>query len=222
MTEAAHQMTSNVPHDRVPGSVGFGQGGVEIRIYTEAPENRRLGVGEEGEVCVRGRNVTKGYLNNPKANSGAFIFENDQDSLNQPIIPPPEKKKATANAGLPFFRTGDRGVLGPNGRLTLVGRISEIINRGGEKISPLEIDSCILAISPAFREAVSFAVPDTLLGQEVEAAVVLDMKHEDVRRLGLDNEVRIQEIVMRSLAEFKVPKKIHFCEGAIPKGQPVV
>lgn len=210
MTETAHQMTSNVSHDRKPGSVGFAQGGVELRIYTEAPNNQRLGVGEEGEVCVRGRNATKGYLNNAKANSDAFIFDSD---------PQAAASSSHVNAGLPFFRTGDRGVLAADGRLTLVGRISEIINRGGEKISPLEIDSAILAISPAFREAVGFAVPDSLLGQEVEAAVVLDRTHGDVRKLGLDSEVKIQEMVMRTLAEFKVPKKIHFCEKAIPKGE---
>lgn len=195
MTEAAHQMTSNPapPAERRPGSVGIGQG-VEVRIYDES--GKILQPNEHGEVCIRGKNVTNGYLNNQKANSSAFIEQDD--------------------GGDHFFRTGDRGFLDKGGYLTLVGRISEIINRGGEKISPIEVDSALLSSSPAIIEAVCFAVPDELLHQEVEAAVVLDKNHPESE--GLD-ENRIQDLVREKISDFKVPKKIHFCEGSIPKGE---
>jgi acyl-CoA synthetase (AMP-forming)/AMP-acid ligase II len=207
-------MTSNMfgERGRRAGSVGFGQG-VEVRIYDEksAPGASDLGYGVEGEVCVRGTNVTPGYLNNPAANARAYIPQPD--------------------GAAPFFRTGDRGYLeledaGRAGekraRLTLVGRISEIINRGGEKISPIEVDAVLLGAHPAIIEGVSFAVPDELLGQEVEAAVVLDKAHPDVVKGGMLTEAKIQELVMLKLAEFKVPKRVHFCEGAIPKGESAV
>ncbi|KAJ1955943.1 hypothetical protein IWQ62_005419, partial [Dispira parvispora] len=114
MTEAAHQMTSNPlpPRGRKPGSVGPGQG-VEVAILTEAGES--VPTGKDGEICVRGPNVTKGYLNNPSANASSFH-----------------------RGG--WFRTGDQGHLDQDGYLAITGRIKELINRGGEKISPLEID----------------------------------------------------------------------------------
>ncbi|KAK7023832.1 putative peroxisomal-coenzyme A synthetase [Favolaschia claudopus] len=191
MTEAAHQMTSNplpppnAPRSawkRKPGSVGIAQG-TEIAIYTGSTP---APLGEHGDVCVKSSSVTKGYINNPTANKDAFLPNG-------------------------FFRTGDRGFLDNNGFLTLVGRNSEIINRGGEKISPIEVDAALLGCSPAIREAVAFAVPDALMGQEVEAAVVV----ADGEKL---NEVTLQGLVGRVLADFKVPKRIHFVEGAIPKG----
>ncbi|KAF7338579.1 putative peroxisomal-coenzyme A synthetase [Mycena venus] len=193
MTEAAHQMTSNplpplnAPRGawkRKPGSVGIAQG-TEIAIYDGATP---AAPGQHGDVCVRSKSVTKGYMNNAAANADAFLPNG-------------------------FFRTGDRGFLDPDGYLTLVGRNSEIINRGGEKISPIEVDAALLGCSPAgaIREAACFAVPDALMGQEVEAAVVLDTK------ANLD-EASVQGLVRRVLADFKVPKRIHFVEGAIPKG----
>ncbi|KAJ7017700.1 hypothetical protein C8F04DRAFT_1332382 [Mycena alexandri] len=147
---------------------------------------RELAPGEHGDVCVRSLSVTKGYINNANANADAFLPNG-------------------------FFRTGDRGFLDPEGFLTLVGRNSEIINRGGEKISPIEVDAALLGCSPMIREAVCFAVPDALMGQEVEAAVVL-AKGEKM------DEVAVQALVGRVLADFKIPKRIHFIDGAIPKG----
>ncbi|KAJ7180892.1 hypothetical protein C8R46DRAFT_1319276 [Mycena filopes] len=191
MTEAAHQMTSNpLPPPgsaragwrRKPGSVGIAQG-TEIVIYDGATP---AALGEHGDVCVRSLSVTKGYINNPSANADAFLPNG-------------------------FFRTGDRGFLDLEGFLTLVGRNSEIINRGGEKISPIEVDAALLGCSPAIREAVCFAVPDALMGQEVEAAIVL-AKGEQM------DEGAVQALVGRVLADFKIPKRIHFVEGAIPKG----
>lgn len=193
MTEAAHQMTSNpLPikgkMKRKPGTVGIPQG-VELRIYDERGE-KALSAGEHGDVCIRSPSVMRGYLNNDRANQESFI----------PCSP------------APFFRTGDRGFLDQDGYLTLVGRNSEIINRGGEKISPFEVDAAILGCSPFVREAVSFAVEDDLMGQEVEAAVVLQENSEGLGAL------EIQRLVARVLADFKIPKKIHFFEKAIPKG----
>ncbi|KAJ7073277.1 hypothetical protein B0H15DRAFT_64099 [Mycena belliarum] len=194
MTEAAHQMTSNplpplgaprAAWKRKPGSVGLAQG-VEIAIYgTDGVESVPTGV--HGDVCVRAASVTKGYINNAGANQDAFLPDG-------------------------FFRTGDRGYLDRDGYLTLVGRNSEIINRGGEKISPIEVDAALLGCSPAIREAVCFSVPDELMGQEIEAVVVL-AKGQDA----LD-EAGVQVFVGRVLADFKIPKRIHFVEGAIPKG----
>ncbi|KAF7308987.1 putative peroxisomal-coenzyme A synthetase [Mycena kentingensis (nom. inval.)] len=192
MTEAAHQMTSNpLPiadsprgsWKRKPGSVGLPQG-TEIAIY-----NGNFPVaaaGEHGDICIRSPSVTKGYIGNPEANADSFLPNG-------------------------FFRTGDRGFLDADGFLTLVGRNSEIINRGGEKISPIEVDAALLACSAAILEAVCFAVPDELLGQEVEAVLVLA---NDAKL----TEATIQDCLRRSLAEFKIPKRIHFVEGTIPKG----
>lgn len=146
MTEAAHQMTSNpLPHrgQRKPGSVGLGQG-VEIRILDDQGDEVPQGVA--AEICIRGENVTKGYINNDKANKEAFT-----------------------KGG--FFRTGDQGKKDEDGYVIITGRIKELINRGGEKISPIELDH-VIAGHPDVSEAVSFAIPSELFGQEVGVAVV--------------------------------------------------
>ena len=113
MTEAAHQMTSNPlpPAEHRPGSVGQAQGSVSVAILD--PVCTVLGPGQVGEVCIRGPNVTAGYRHNPAANEEAFAGG--------------------------WFHTGDSGVLDEGGYLTLVGRLKELINRGGEKISPIEV-----------------------------------------------------------------------------------
>src|SRR5471030_1041281 len=137
MTEAAHQMASNPlpPLERRPGSVGLGTD-VQISIMDKA--GNHLAIGEAGEVVIQGPNVITGYENNPEANASSFV-----DC---------------------WFRTGDQGVLDAEGYLTLVGRIKELINRGGEKISPREIDEVLLA-HPAVAEAVSFGVPHRMWGE---------------------------------------------------------
>ncbi|KAJ9050620.1 Peroxisomal-coenzyme A synthetase [Entomophthora muscae] len=179
MTEAAHQMTSNPlpPAARKPGSVGIPQG-VQVRILDQKGEQV-----EEGEVCIRGINVTKGYLNNPEANASSFT----QDG---------------------YFRTGDQGKLDSEGYLFLTGRIKELINRGGEKISPLELDSVLLS-HPDVAEAVAFGVPDTKYGQEVHAVIRL----RDGCR---PDELALRKHCLVSLAEFKVPKKFYFTAN-LPK-----
>jgi acyl-CoA synthetase (AMP-forming)/AMP-acid ligase II len=172
MTEAAHQMASNPqpPGVRKAGTVGRGTG-VEIVILDE--DGNRLPPGQPGEVSIRGRNVTAGYHNNPEANAKAFTHG--------------------------FFRTGDQGVLDADGYLTLTGRLKELINRGGEKISPLEVDAVLLE-HPAVAEAVAFGVPDTKYGEEVHGAVVLKAaaSADDILTFCRDR-----------LADFKVPKRLH-------------
>ena len=135
MTEAAHQMTSNPlpPGKRLPGSVGIGQG-VEVKILDQ--DGNEVKQGAEAEICIRGENVTKGYLNNPDANKSSFT----KDGL---------------------FRTGDQGKMDKGGYIFITGRIKELINKGGEKISPIELDN-VLARHPAVSEAVSFAIPDEM------------------------------------------------------------
>jgi oxalate---CoA ligase len=182
MTEAAHQMASNPlpPAVRKPGSVGVAAG-PEVAIMDEA--GRLQPRGETGEIVIRGPNVTAGYENNPKANAEAFTHG--------------------------WFRTGDQGVIDAGGYLSLTGRLKEIINRGGEKVSPREIDE-ILMDHAAVAQVVCFAMPHAKLGEEVAAVVVL-------REGASATERELQEFVSRRAAEFKVPKKILFMDE-IPKG----
>ncbi|KAG0166650.1 hypothetical protein DFQ28_005523 [Apophysomyces sp. BC1034] len=180
MTEAAHQMTSNpLPHRGAhkPGSVGYGHG-VEVMILDDA--GREV---EEGEVCIRGDNVTKGYLNNPEATAKSFTADG-------------------------YFRTGDQGKKDRDGYVVLTGRIKELINRGGEKISPIELDAVLLS-HPSVAEAVSFAVPDAMYGQEVHAAVVLRKSAAGTHR-GIERE--LQAFLQTKVAKFKVPKRIYVTE----------
>ncbi|KAI0179099.1 acetyl-CoA synthetase-like protein [Hypoxylon sp. FL1284] len=178
MTEAAHQMTSNPlpPAKRKPGTVGIGQG-VDVKILNDAGDE--VPQGSEGEICILGENVTKGYLNNPTANASAFT-----------------------KGG--FFRTGDQGKKDEDGYIIITGRIKELINKGGEKISPIELDN-VLTRHPSVSEAVSFAIPDELYGQEIGVAVVL----KNGAKLGRD-ELKVW--VNEKLAKFKVPKKIYFTD----------
>jgi acyl-CoA synthetase (AMP-forming)/AMP-acid ligase II len=172
MTEAAHQMASNPlpPRQRKPGSVGQGTG-VQVAVMDDA--GTLLSTGTQGEVVIKGANVTRGYHNNPEANASSFTNG--------------------------WFRTGDQGILDTDGYLTLVGRLKELINRGGEKISPREVDEALLT-HPAVAEAVCFGVPDAKYGEDVAAAVVL---HSDA------NEADLVAHCRDRLAAFKVPKTIY-------------
>src|SRR5262245_55210023 len=180
MTEASHQMSSNplpAAGARKPGSVGRGTG-LEIVILDE--QGNCLPKGRQGEVSIRGPNVMHGYRNHPEANASSFTNG--------------------------YFRTGDQGVLDAENYLTLTGRLKELINRGGEKISPLEVDAVLLE-HPAVAEAVSFAVPDPKYGEEVQGAVVLK-GHADAHE--------IVAFCRDRLADFKVPKRIHIAD-ALPR-----
>ena len=175
MTEASHQMSSNLlpPGSRAPGTVGIGTG-VEISIMNE--QGTLLNVGEKGEVVIKGKNVTHGYHNNPEANAEAFTNG--------------------------WFRTGDQGVLSGESVLTLTGRLKELINRGGEKISPLEVDAALIK-HPAIAEAVCFGVEDVKYGEIVQAAVVLS---------GESSESELQAFCSEQLADFKVPDRIYIVQ----------
>lgn len=182
MTEAAHQMCSNSlpPGQRKPGSVGV-PAGPEVAVMDEA--GRLLGPGATGEIVIRGANVTAGYQDNPAANEMAFTNG--------------------------WFRTGDQGYRDEDGFYFLTGRLKELINRGGEKIAPREVDEVLMA-HPAVAQAVAFAIPHLRLGEDVAAAVVL--------RAGssvTDRELR--QFALERLAPQKVPSQFVFVDS-IPKG----
>ena len=182
MTEAAHQMASSPlpPAKRIPGSVGIAAG-PEVAIMDVT--GQILAADEIGEIVIRGENVTLGYENNDKANAEGFING--------------------------WFRTGDQGKMTVDGYVTLTGRLKEIINRGGEKISPREVDE-VLMDHPAVAQVVTFGMPHDKLGEEVAAAVVL-------REGKTATEQEIRAFVATKLADFKVPKKILIMDE-IPKG----
>jgi acyl-CoA synthetase (AMP-forming)/AMP-acid ligase II len=173
MTEATHQMTSNPlpPKARKPGTVGPGAG-PEVRVVDDRGDP--VSSGTPGEIVIRGESVMGGYENNPTANAQAFVQG--------------------------WFRTGDQGVMDADGYVTITGRLKEIIIRGGEKISPREVDEIIMA-HPAVHQCVTFAVPHEMLGEEVAAAVVLRHGAE-----ASDKELR--QFAAVHLADFKVPRKI--------------
>jgi acyl-CoA synthetase (AMP-forming)/AMP-acid ligase II/acyl carrier protein len=182
MTEAAHQMASNPlpPRTRKPGSVGVAAG-PDVAIM--GPDGELLPSGGVGEIVIRGPNVTAGYENNPDANRDGF-----------------------RNG---WFRTSDQGVLDAEGYLTITGRLKELINRGGEKIAPREVDEALLA-HPAVAQAVAFAAPHTTLGEDVAAAVIL--------RPGTSaSEAELRAFVANRLAHFKVPARVLIVDQ-IPKG----
>ncbi len=183
MTEASHQMTSNPlpPAPRHAGSVGIAAG-PDVAIMDEKG-GRFLAPGDTGEVVIRGAGVTCGYENNDAANDAAFVNG--------------------------WFRTGDQGLLDDRGYLWLTGRLKEIINRGGEKISPREVDD-ILMEHPAVDQAVTFAVPHATLGEEVAVAIV--PKDGEA-----PSEMSLRAFAGARLAAFKVPRQVIIL-NEIPKG----
>ena len=182
MTEASHQMTGNPlpPRPRKPGTVGVAAG-PEVTLMDE--DGRLWPPRGIGEVVIRGANVTAGYVNNPAANAAGF-----RDG---------------------WFRTGDQGSFDADGYLTITGRLKELINRGGEKVSPLEVDAVLLA-HPAIAQAVTFALPHAKLGEEVAAVIVLREGHSASER-------DLRDFAATRLADFKVPRKVVFVDE-IPKG----
>ena len=182
MTEATHLMTSNPlpPKIQKPGFVGI-PAGPNVCIMDD--NNKILNQGETGEVCVKGNNVTLGYDNNPEAN-----------------------KKSFSNG---WFRTGDQGYFDQDGYLKISGRLKEIINKGGEKISPLEVDN-ILMDHPLIEQAVCFGYEDKMLGEEIAAAII-------VKEGQNFSEIDVKNYAEEKLAKFKIPKKIFFV-NEIPKG----
>ena len=182
MTEATHQMTSNPlpPKKQKPGFVGI-PAGPEVCIMDE--KDKILDQGETGEVCIKGDNVTLGYDNNPEANKNSFTNG--------------------------WFRTGDQGYFDQNGYLKISGRLKEIINKGGEKISPLEVDN-VLMDHPLIEQAVCFGYEDKMLGEDIAAAII-------VKEGKNCSETDVKTYAQEKLAKFKIPKKIFFV-NEIPKG----
>ncbi len=182
MTEAAHQMCSNPlpPAARKPGSVGP-SAGPEVAILDD--QGLALAAGAEGEIAIRGANVTAGYVNNAEANASAFHGD--------------------------WFRTGDQGLMDADGYVRITGRLKEIINRGGEKVAPLEVDEALLA-HDAVQQACTFAMPHAKLGEEVAAAIV-------VADGAAVTESELKAFVARRLADFKTPRRFAFVDE-IPKG----
>ena len=183
MTEATHQMCANPlpPGVSKPRSVGVPTG-IELAVIDG--RNRPLPPGERGEVSIKGSTVIDGYENNPEANAAAFTDG--------------------------WFRTGDEGYVDDDGYLFLTGRLKEQINRGGEKISPLEVDEALLG-HPSVAQAVTFAVPHPRLGEEVAAAVVATAGGSPV------DARELRRFLSQSLAAFKVPRRILVLDE-LPKG----
>jgi acyl-CoA synthetase (AMP-forming)/AMP-acid ligase II len=186
MTEAAHQISSTrLPVGGSDGpartSVGYSSGPA-VAVLTS--RNQMAGCGERGEVVLRGEQIIGAYLSPVVANNTAFWNG--------------------------WFRTGDEGFLDADGALTLTGRLKEIINCGGEKISPLEVEEALL-LEPAVSQAVVFALPHPMLGEEVGAAVVLK---DGAAAVG---ERALLDAVAQRLARHKVPRAIRFVDE-IPKG----
>jgi len=182
MTEAAHQMTSNPlpPARRKPGTVGIAAG-PEVAVMDA--QGRLLGPGETGEIVIRGDNVTAGYENNPEANRKSWTHG--------------------------WFRTGDQGIMDEDGYFSVTGRLKEIINRGGEKVSPKEVDDALIE-HPGVAQVVTFAIPHPKLGERIGAAVV--------KAPGQDlDEAGLRAFAGERLAPFKVPETIVFVDE-IPKG----
>ncbi len=182
MTEAAHQMASNPlpPAQRMPGTVGVAAG-PEVAVMDAG--GTLLPPGTKGEVVIRGPNVTAGYLDNAEANASSFTNG--------------------------WFRTGDQGLQDEDGYFTITGRLKELINRGGEKISPREIDEALLQ-HPHIAQAVAFAAPHAKLGEEIGAAIVL-------RQGAALTQWQVRDFVADRIAGYKVPRIIRFVES-IPKG----
>jgi acyl-CoA synthetase (AMP-forming)/AMP-acid ligase II len=174
MTEASHQMSSNPlpPGERKAGSVGVPSPGVGIRIVDDEGNDV-----EVGEVAIQGPGVTGGYVANPEANAQSFFGDH-------------------------WFRTGDRGRFDADGYLVLEGRLKELIIRGGENISPFEIED-VLTAHPLVADSVAFSIPDPRYGEEVGAAVVLT---------GESDEAALRSWCSERLAAFKVPRRIFVLE----------
>lgn len=179
MTEASHQMSSNPlpPGERYPGSVGVGTG---VQIAVLDGRGGEVHAGAAGQVGIRGANVIDAYEDNQEANAASFVNG--------------------------WFLTGDQGTLDSANYLRLLGRIKELINRGGEKIAPREIDEA-LELHPRVKEAVAFGVPHATWGEEVAAAVVVE---------GEVTEKELQAHCRQTLADFKVPRRIHIV-ASIPR-----
>lgn len=174
MTEAG-VITSTGFHDRTPGSVGKSIG---IAVGIMAPDGSLLPSTAQGEIVLRGEEVMNGYLDDPAANRAAF------------------------HNG--WFRSGDLGWLTPDGELFITGRLREMINRGGQKILPHEIDS-VLAQHPAVEQTAAFAIPHPALGEDIAAAVVL-------RQGAVADETELRSYMAARVGPVRLPSRMFFVD----------
>eukprot|EP00124_Ichthyophonus_hoferi_P003677 Ihof_evm6s334 gene=Ihof_evmTU6s334 len=180
MTEASHQMCSNPLPENGPHKAGSVGPGSNVKVAILDGSNEKLPTGQVGEICIQGENVFEGYNGMPEGNKIAFAGG--------------------------WFHTGDQGFMDADGYVTLTGRIKELINRGGEKIAPLEIDQILLA-HPSVGDAVAFGLPDTMYGEIVAAAVILKPDCQNT------TEDDISAFLKTKLAPFKVPQKMFICDS---------
>ena len=182
MTEASHQMTTNLlpPYKRKIGSVGVAVG-LEVKIVNSNFD--RLKPYEVGEIVIKGNNVISKYLANKEININSFHKN--------------------------WFKTGDLGYLDSDNCLFITGRIKEIINRGGEKISPKEVDDIFIKHSKVAK-AISFAIEHPKLGEDIALAIVLKENKQCVAS-------ELKDFAKNKIASFKIPKKIYFLKS-IPLG----
>lgn len=182
MTEASHQIASNPlpPAPHKPGSVGIPTG-YTIRIQDR--HGQECGPDMRGEVWIFGKNLFSGYEDNPAVNAEEF------------------------HKG--FFRTGDEGYIDPDGYLFLTGRLKELINKGGEKVAPREIEEVFLRCT-GVDQAVAFGIPHRELGEDIGLIIVPSPGYE----LALTN---LKQHALQHLAPWKVPSKIQIMDE-VPKG----
>jgi acyl-CoA synthetase (AMP-forming)/AMP-acid ligase II/aryl carrier-like protein len=182
MTENAHHIASHMlGRERTPGTVGTPTKTISLKIIDES--EREVDQGYVGEVVIKGPSVMPGYLNNDDANAKAFTADG-------------------------YFRTGDQGKIDETGHVRLTGRLKELINKGGEKISPNEVDQVVLEHEDV-AEAIAFAVPDDLYGEEVAIAVVLRPE----RKL---EAAALKQWLRPRITAIKIPQHVYMVD-AIPK-----
>jgi amino acid adenylation domain-containing protein len=187
MTEAAPQIASNrlSPKERKPESVGTAAG-PDIAIMDDT--GQIVPPGSVGEIVIRGANVISAYEDDPEANASAFVQG--------------------------WFRTGDAGYLDADGFLFITGRIKEVVNRGGEKISPREVEEVLLG-HPAVAQAVAFPIPHATLGEDIAAAIVPGPEGRVVPKDSLIREIR--RFASVRLSDLKVPQLMLIVDE-VPKG----
>lgn len=182
LTETAAQILSNPPSGGKHGSAGKAYGN-EVRIIDD--QGNYLSAGTTGELVIKGDNVLLEYFKNEEATTGAFSEDG-------------------------YFLTGDLGVEDDEGFFFITGRKKELIIKGGENISPREIDDTLYKHN-AVLEACTFGIEDDNYGEEISACVYLK---DDL----VANEAELLDLCKADLGEYKTPRQIIFVDEPLPKG----